>query len=141
MTIASLLRGVTSALIPISPSATLAIVFLILQSCTRVIGLRTAFVASMFPPAERTAFMGITNVARTYSQSIGTIVTGALGESRMFWVTFVLSGSMYAAYGVGTLVLFTGRKPGEGRQDEHDEEGRGEEDSEAGRQRQDRSSA
>lgn len=82
--------------------------------------------------------MGITNVARTYSQSIGPIVTGALGESRMFWVTFVLSGSMCAAYGVGTLVLFTGHQPREERQKENDE-GRGRDEIEAGRQRQDRS--
>ena len=95
----------------------------------------------MFLPAERTVVMGTTNVARTCSQSTGPTVTGALGESRMFWVTFVLSGSMCAAYGVGTLVLFTGHKPREESQEEHDEEGRGEEDSEAGRQRQDRSSA
>ena len=75
----------------------------------------------MFLPEERTAFIGITNVVRTSSQSIGPIITGALGESRIFWVAFILSGSMYAAYGVGLFFLFTGHKPREERYEENDE--------------------
>lgn len=67
--------------------------------------------------------MGITNVVRTSSQSIGPIITGTLGETRIFWVAFVLSGSMYAVYGVGLLVLFTGHQTKEER-DEVNDEGR-----------------
>ena len=121
MAIASLLAGVSSALIPIPTSAPLAAVFLTLRSCTNLGGLRTALVATVFLPEERTAFMGITNVVRTTSQSIGPIITGSLGDTRMFWVAFVVSGSMYAAYGVGILVLFTGHKPKEERDEENDE--------------------
>ena len=96
----------------------------------------------MFLPEERTAFMGITNVVRTSSQSIGPIITGALGETRMFWVAFVLSGSMYAAYCVGILILFTGHKPKEERDEENDEGCEGEENPDDGEvQRQYRSSA
>lgn len=142
MATASLLAGVTSALIPIPPSAPLAIVFVILRSCTNVVGLRSAFVASMFLPAERTAFMGLANVVRTSSQSIGPVITGALAESHKFWVAFVLSGSMWAAYGVGILVLFTGHKSREERHGENDESrGRDDRESPAGTQRQDGTSA
>ena len=128
MAIASILAGVTNALIPVPPSAILAIALLILRSCTNVVGLRSAFVASMFLPAERTAFMGITNVARTSSQSVGPIITGALAESRLFWLAFVLSGSMSAVYGIGILVLFAGHKSREERHNENCESGESDDD-------------
>ena len=142
MAIANLLAGVTSALIPIPPSAPLATVFVILRACTNVAGLRSAFVASMFLPAERTAFIGLANVVRTSSQSIGPVITGALAESRKFWVSFVLSGSMCAAYGVGILVLFTGHESSEERHGD-DDVSRGIDDRErpAGTQRQDGTTA
>lgn len=106
MAFASFAAAVFTILIPIPDAAALGILFLLLKSSTNVIGLRTAFVASMYLPAERTAFMGLSNAVRTLGASIGPVITGAVGGARLFWVTFMLSGGLVTAYGVGILVLF-----------------------------------
>ena len=110
MAIVNLVGGMTIAIVPLPHNFALAVVFFMFRSCTNVIGLRTAFVATMFLPAERTAFMGITNVVRTSGQSVGPIVTGALAGAHVFWVAFVLAGGIVAAYGFGLWALFEGRE-------------------------------
>ena len=115
MGLANIFHGAMLALIPVPESAAVAILFFMLKGCANVIGLRAAFVASMYLPEERTAFMGITNVVRTASQSVGPLVTGAVAGAQLFWVAFVLSGVMMALYGVGLLVLFGSGKSREER--------------------------
>lgn len=115
MAFANLFHGATLVLIPIPESAPLAILFFMLKGCANVIGLRAAFIASMYLPEERTAFMGITNVVRTASESLGPLVTGAVAGAKLFWVAFLLSGVMMASYGVGILVLFGNDKSREER--------------------------
>ncbi|CAF9936287.1 MAG: hypothetical protein HETSPECPRED_010291 [Heterodermia speciosa] len=118
MALANLFHGATLVLIPIPQSAPVAILFFMLKGCANVIGLRAAFIASMYLPEERTAFMGITNVVRTASESLGPLVTGALAGAHLFWVAFLLSGVMMASYGLGILVLFGNGKSREERKDQ-----------------------
>ena len=118
MGLANLFHGATLVLIPVPESAAVAILFFMLKGCANVIGLRAAFIASMYLPEERTAFMGITNVVRTASESLGPLVTGAVAGANIFWVAFMLSGIMMASYGVGLLVLFGNGKSREERKEQ-----------------------
>ena len=118
MALANLFHGATLVLIPIPQSAPVAILFFMLKGCANVIGLRAAFIASMYLPEERTAFMGITNVVRTASESLGPLVTGAVAGAHLFWVAFLLSGVMMASYGLGILVLFGNGKSREERKEQ-----------------------
>jgi len=76
---------------------------------------RSAFLAAIVLPNERTATMGVINVVKTASQSIGPLITGLLVEKNLFWVAFVMAGSLKASYDIGMLVLFAGHKPQEER--------------------------
>ena len=105
------------ALIPIPSSLPFAMMFLILRSCTQSMDVapRSAFLAAIVRPNERTATMGVINVVKTASQSIGPLITGLLVEKNLFWVAFVMAGSLKASYDIGMLVLFVGHKPQEER--------------------------
>jgi len=67
---------------------------------------RSAFLAAVVLPDERTAVMGIVNTVKTMSQSSGPFLTGSLAESGRFWIAFVFAGALKAAYDVGLLTLF-----------------------------------
>jgi len=71
---------------------------------------RQAFLAAVVLPAERTAVMGIVNVVKTLSQSVGPVVTGTLAEMGKFWVALVLAGSLKVGYDVGMLAMFLGHR-------------------------------
>ena len=74
---------------------------------------RSAFLAAIVFPNERTATMGVINVVKTASQSIGPLITGLLVERNLFWVAFVMAGSLKASYDIGMLLLFAQHKPRE----------------------------
>lgn len=67
---------------------------------------RSAFLAAVVLPDERTAVMGIVNTVKTMSQSSGPFLTGSLAESGRFWIAFVFAGALKAAYDIGLLTLF-----------------------------------
>ncbi|KAL6242115.1 hypothetical protein RBB50_011027 [Rhinocladiella similis] len=100
------------ALIPIPPTLSGALVFLIGRACTQVMDVapRSAFLAAIVLPHERTAVMGTINVAKTCAQSLGPVITGVLGTKNHFWVAFVAAGSLKATYDLGLLALFAERK-------------------------------
>ena len=50
------------------------------------------------------------NVVKTASQSCGPAITGVLAGKDLFWVAFLLAGCLKAAYDVGMLLTFAGRK-------------------------------
>jgi len=54
------------------------------------------------------------------------VITGVLAQAGKFWVTFVVAGSLKAAYDLGLLALFKGHKThddgDEGREVEDEEE-------------------
>lgn len=108
------------ALIPVPSSASVAILFLILRSCTQSMDVapRSAFLAAVVLPHERTAVMGMVNVAKTLGQSFGPLITGILAGKNMFWVAFVAAGSVKAAYDLGILAVFSGHKTHDERTEE-----------------------
>src|SRR4051794_37400897 len=55
---------------------------------------RSPFLSVMVLQEERTAVMGIVNVAKSLSQSAGPVVTGVLAEGGRFWLAFVVAGSL-----------------------------------------------
>lgn len=69
--------------------------------------------------------MGIVTVTKTLSQSAGPLVTGIMGGTGLFWVSFVVSGGLKAGYDLSLLVMFTalhgvGRKEAGGREAEEE---------------------
>ncbi|KIX95221.1 uncharacterized protein Z520_09137 [Fonsecaea multimorphosa CBS 102226] len=116
------------ALIPIPSTLPGALVFLIGRACTQVMDVapRSAFLAAIVLPHERTAVMGTINVVKTCAQSMGPLITGVLGTKNHFWVAFVAAGSLKATYDLGLLALFAERKSREERIAERgDEESEG----------------
>jgi len=112
--------AVMLALIPIPDSLIAAMTFLILRSCTQSMDSapRSAFLSAVVLPTERTAVMGIINVVKTSSQSLGPVITGGLAGAHLFWVAFVVAGSMKASYDLGILALFKNHKTHGERQEE-----------------------
>ncbi|MCJ1478219.1 hypothetical protein MMC13_006895 [Lambiella insularis] len=108
MTFTHLPSGIALALIPIPSTSALAILFLVLRASTQSMDVapRSAFLASIILPNERTAVMGTINVVKTCSQSLGPSITGVLAEHRLFWAAFVMAGSLKAIYDLGILVVF-----------------------------------
>ena len=113
------------ALIPLPSSVGLAMTFLILRSSTQSMDQapRQAFLAAAVLPAERTAVMGVVNVVKTLSQSVGPVLTGWLAGMGRFWIAFVVAGAMKASYDLGMLRMFLGYRTQEERA-EQDRRGR-----------------
>jgi hypothetical protein len=100
------------ALIGIPSQLGLAITFVVLRSLTQSMDTapRSAFLSAIVLPGERTAVMGMINVVKTASQSLGPSITGVLAGKDLFWVAFLLAGCLKAVYDVGMLLTFAGRK-------------------------------
>jgi MFS family permease len=99
------------ALIPIPSSLPFAMLFLILRACTQNMDVapRSAFLAGALPADKRTAIMGAINVVKTCSQSLGPLLTGVLAGRGLFWVSFVMAGSLKATYDIGMLISFASK--------------------------------
>ncbi|QSZ30291.1 hypothetical protein DSL72_004813 [Monilinia vaccinii-corymbosi] len=108
------------SLIPVPSTLPLAIAFLILRHCTSSMDQapRTAFIAAVVHPHERTAVMGLVNVVKTCAQSLGPVITGVLAGRNLFWVVFVSAGALKASYDLGLLGIFAGHKTREDRAEE-----------------------
>src|ERR1700755_2888814 len=71
---------------------------------------RSAFIAAVVKPTERTAVMGITSMLRTLAATSGPTVTGILAGSDRFWIAFVVAGILRLAYDFGLWALFVNMK-------------------------------
>lgn len=71
---------------------------------------RSAFLAAIILPNERTVVIGLMNVAKTTAQSLGPLITGLLADSDYFWVAFIMAGSLKVCYDLGFLALFKHRE-------------------------------
>lgn len=71
---------------------------------------RSAFIAAVVKPEERTAVMGITSMLRTLAAMMGPSITGVLAENDKFWIAFVAAGAFRLAYDVGLYVMFVNMK-------------------------------
>ncbi|KAF2850717.1 MFS transporter-like protein [Plenodomus tracheiphilus IPT5] len=71
---------------------------------------RTAFIAAVVKPDERTGVMGITSMVRTLATSVGPSITGLLSGSGNFWIAFLATGICRITYDLGLWVLFVNVK-------------------------------
>lgn len=71
---------------------------------------RSAFIAGVVRPDERTAAMGITTIVRTCAAMTGPSVTGLLAGNDNFWIAFILAGACRIIYDIGLYVLFVNVK-------------------------------
>lgn len=96
------------ALIPIPSDPKFAIMFLVLRASLQSMDSapRTAFMATILQPGERTSVMGAVNVVKTTAQSMGPLITGVLASHKYFWLTFVLAGSLKGTYDLLLLAVF-----------------------------------
>ena len=103
------------ALIPMTDNVHVSLLFLILRSCTQSMDgpPRSAFLAAILLPGERTAVMGWLNVVKSTAQSVSPMLTGVLADKKLFWVAFLCAGTLKACYDVGLLVLFRNHGRGE----------------------------
>jgi MFS family permease len=83
---------------------------------------RTAFIAAVVKPEERTGAMGITSMVRTLAMSLGPSITGLLSGNGTFWVAFLATGICRITYDLGLWVLFVNVKVDKdaGREDDVD---------------------
>ncbi|KAJ7205244.1 MFS transporter [Mycena pura] len=96
------------ALVPLPSNFQFARAILIAVFCTTKMDIapRTAFLASYVSAEERTAVMGIINVVKIFSQSLGPTVTGLLATHGKIWLSFVIAGVLQAAYDLAMLYFF-----------------------------------
>jgi hypothetical protein len=71
---------------------------------------RTALIAAVVKPEERTAVMGITSTIRTLAAMTGPTVTGLLASNEHFWIAFVAAGVCRLVYDFGLYGLFVNMK-------------------------------
>ncbi|EXJ81351.1 hypothetical protein A1O3_07641 [Capronia epimyces CBS 606.96] len=71
---------------------------------------RSAFIAAVVKPNERTAVMGITSMLRTMAAMAGPSVTGLLAANNQFWIAFVVAGVCRLAYDFGLYAMFVNMK-------------------------------
>lgn len=102
--------SIALALIPVPSNLFIAMALLIFRSSTNSMDQapRQAFLAAAVLPGERTSVMGMINVIKTLSQSVGPVITGRLAGSGKFWVAFLLAGSLKVLYDVLLLGMFLG---------------------------------
>ncbi len=67
---------------------------------------RSAFIAGVVKPEERTAVMGITSMIRTLAAMAGPTITGILAGNDSFWIAFIAAGVCRLTYDIGLYVLF-----------------------------------
>ncbi len=67
---------------------------------------RSAFIAAVVKPEERTAVLGITSMLRTLAATAGPTVTGILAGDDRFWIAFVAAGALRIAYDLGLWAMF-----------------------------------
>jgi MFS family permease len=93
---------------PLPSAASLAVTLLLVR-----VGLnnmdqppRSALIAAIVRPDERTAVNGITSTLRALASTIGPYATGVLAGGGKFWIAFVVAGSLRLVYDVGVFVMF-----------------------------------
>ncbi|KAH9208555.1 major facilitator superfamily domain-containing protein [Leptodontidium sp. 2 PMI_412] len=120
MVFAHLPSAIFLSLIPAPRSVEVSIVFLVLRSCTQSMDTppRSAFLAGIVEPHERTAMMGLVNISRSSLSSLSPLLTGVLAGKNMIWVSFVLAGSLLVTYDLGILAIFGGHKTEDKKLDE-----------------------
>jgi Na+/melibiose symporter-like transporter len=95
-----------------SPSGTwFAMASLALRACTQSMDVapRQAFISAAVLPAERTAVLGITNVAKTLANALGIGLSGVLAEAGNWKLMFASAGILKATYDLLIVATFYGK--------------------------------
>ncbi|KAF2186878.1 major facilitator superfamily MFS_1 [Zopfia rhizophila CBS 207.26] len=121
--------SIASAFIPLPHSVGPTIALLLFRAALNSMDQapRTAFIAAVVKPEERTGAMGITSMLRTLAMSVGPTVTGILAGNDRFWMAFLAAGICRVTYDLGLWTLFVNVKV---HQHEKGEEEEGDEDAE-----------
>ena len=98
------------ALTPFPASLGWTVFFLAARSCIGTMDQApcSVFLTLIFPPDELTRALGVLNIAKMLSNSIGPVITGALMNARKSWIAFVVAGALKVAYDLGLLIFFMG---------------------------------
>jgi MFS family permease len=116
--------SIASAFIPLPSSVGWTIGFMLFRASLNSMDQapRTAFIAAVVKPEERTGVMGITSMLRTLAMSVGPSITGLLSGNGTFWVAFLATGVCRIIYDLGLWVLFVNVKVTKdaGREDDAD---------------------
>ncbi|KAF2253359.1 major facilitator superfamily MFS_1 [Trematosphaeria pertusa] len=104
--------SIASAFIPLPSSVGWTVGLLLFRAALNSMDQapRTAFIAAVVKPEERTGAMGITSMLRTLSMSVGPSITGILAGNDRFWAAFVATGICRVSYDLGLWVLFVNVK-------------------------------
>lgn len=104
--------SIASAFIPLPKTAGPTIGLLLFRAALNSMDQapRTAFIAAVVRPEERTGAMGITSMVRTFAMSLGPSITGLLSGHGTFWVAFLATGICRVTYDLGLWVLFVNVK-------------------------------
>ncbi|KAL2017234.1 hypothetical protein VTK56DRAFT_2393 [Thermocarpiscus australiensis] len=92
--------------LPQSVPATIALLLVRVGLNNMDQGPRSALIAAVVRPEERTAVMGITNTLRNLASTAGPSITGVLAGSNRFWIAFVVAGALRLAYDLGLFAMF-----------------------------------
>jgi sugar phosphate permease len=100
--------SIALALLPVPPQLPLAIALLAIRACTQSMDSvpRSSFLSEIILPGERTAIIGTLNMAKAFAQCLSPLITGTLSGNRLFWVAFVLAGSLKVIYDFSILAVF-----------------------------------
>ncbi|KAH7399513.1 MFS transporter-like protein [Pyrenochaeta sp. MPI-SDFR-AT-0127] len=116
--------SIASAFIPLPKSVGPTIGLLLFRAALNSMDQapRTAFIAAVVKPEERTGVMGITSMVRTLAMSVGPSITGLLSGNGVFWIAFLATGTCRIIYDLGLWVLFVNVKVDKdvGREDDAD---------------------
>jgi predicted MFS family arabinose efflux permease len=77
---------------------------------------RQAFLSAAVLPSERTAVLGVVNVAKTLAQAGGIGASGPLAESQSWRALLGIAGTLKACYDLMMLWMFVGVKDREDEQ-------------------------
>lgn len=92
--------------VPHSPPIAVALLMLRASSQHMDMAPRSAFLADILLPEERTMVIGVIGVVKTAVSSLGPIITGTLAERNLLWVTFIAAGILKALYDLSLLWTF-----------------------------------
>ncbi|KAF1975364.1 MFS transporter-like protein [Bimuria novae-zelandiae CBS 107.79] len=114
--------SIASAFIPLPSSVGWTVALLLFRAALNSMDQapRTAFIAAVVRPEERTGVMGITAMVRTFAMSVGPSITGVLAGNNKFFAAFVATGICRVTYDVGLWVLFVNVKVDGKREDKDD---------------------
>jgi predicted MFS family arabinose efflux permease len=99
--------NVLLVLVPLAPTAALAVVALLLRMTVSQMDVptRKSYTMAVVEPDERTATAGITNTARTVTAAFAPILTGAAFGVAALGAPFFIAGALKIIY--DTLIFFT----------------------------------